>query len=279
MSNYVLRFLDKNEIENFIDEPANQVISYLLKKLLFSQPELIKNQEFSNIQVTKEFLEQWLVQALSVSPVGAGNYPIDAVSVTLKLGFDIKFVSAKVDSKGNFLNRISNETSLGQKFTEHGDNLDQLFRDKNFDKILKFWKILINKKFKKAITEQKISKIYYFIFIRGGESINLAVAEVNPKLINALKVDRKTGLSVFVEGFCDPRYGQVKIYKSKKRMELRTRPYNLDGDSKLFTWDFSNIYTQKKVNLRNIISNKKKFKKYLNKEFDDLFSVIGHAED
>jgi hypothetical protein len=36
--------------------------------------------------------------------------------------------------------------------------------------------------------------------------------------------------SLKIENFIDKRYGDVKIYKSKKRMELRMQPKNLLED-------------------------------------------------
>ncbi len=161
---YVLRFLDKKEINGIIDNSASQVISYLLKKVLFSQPERLVGQKIMNIQMTKEFLEQWVAQALGVEVIGAGNYPIDVLDSKNKRGYDIKFLSAEVDETGKFTNRISNETSLAQNFAEEGDNLDQLFESKDYNKILANWKELLMRKLKKARHEKGLDKIFYFIF-------------------------------------------------------------------------------------------------------------------
>ena len=258
--NQVLKFLDKNEIEEIIDEPATKVISYLLKKVLFSQPELREGKETANIQMTKEFLEQWIAQALDMEIVGAGNYPIDVYDSEKKIGIDIKFLSLKIDEEGNFTKDISNETSLAQNFKNEGKDLDQLFAKKEYEIILERWKGLMNRKLQKAITEKKLKKLFYFIFIRGGDSINLAVAEVNPKNLDNLEVIRGNDSSVFVKGYCEEKYGEVKVYKSKKRMELRTFPINLEKDEKMITWNFGNIYEHKNINLRNLIVNEDKFK-------------------
>ena len=58
-SNYVISFLKKEEIEEIIDPTASKVISYLINKTSFSQPEVIDSNEPVGIQVTKEFLESW----------------------------------------------------------------------------------------------------------------------------------------------------------------------------------------------------------------------------
>jgi len=36
--------------------------------------------------------------------------------------------------------------------------------------------------------------------------------------------ERSTNNSVFLKDFLDPEYGNIKIYKAKKRLELRIRP-------------------------------------------------------
>jgi len=277
--NYVLKFLDKNEIEDIIDPSATKVISYLLKKVLFSQPELRDGQKPSNIQMTKEFLEQWIAQALDLEVIGAGNYPIDVYSKEDKLGIDIKFLSSRVDKAGEFVSGLSNETSLAQNFKEEGKNLDQLFAKEDFENILNKWQGLLVRKLSKAIQEKSLKKIFYFIFIRGGDQISLAICEVNPKKLKSLKVIRGTDSSVFVSGYCPEKYGEVKIYKSKKRMELRTFPKNLLEDEKLISWDFSPIYKQKTINLRELIKDEKKFNEYVKSNFNSLFSTIGHHED
>jgi len=275
----VLRFLNKNEIEEIIDESATKVISYLLKKVLFSQPELIEGQKPANIQMTKEFLEQWIAQALDMDLVGAGNYPIDVYDSEKKIGIDIKFLSSKVNEEGNFTQNISNETSLAQNFKVEGKNLDQLFAKKDYTTILENWKRLLKRKIQKAMGGKKLKKIFYFIFIRGGDTINLTIAEVNPKNFDNLEIIRGNDSSVFIKGYCKEKYGEVKIYKSKKRMELRTYPINLKKDEKMIVWDFSQIYEHKQVNLREIIKNEGEFKKYILRSFNDLFSAIGHSED
>jgi hypothetical protein len=125
--------------------------------------------------------------------------------------------------------------------------------------------------------EKKLNKIYYFIFIRGGDAINLAIAEVNANNLDKLEINRSNDSSVFVEGYCEENYGEVKIYKSKKRMELRTYPVNLEKDEKMIVWDFNQIYKRERINLRNLMKDEKEFKKYVDESFNNLFSSIGHS--
>ena len=143
---FVLEFLTKKEIEKIFDKDSMLVINYLLKKVLFSQPELMPGEKGGNIQMTKEFLENWIAQALDWKIVGAGNYPIDVYSEKQRIGADVKFLSARTNDDGEFANGVSNETSLSQKFKNAGKNLDQLFQQRKKEEILEGWKkILIEK--------------------------------------------------------------------------------------------------------------------------------------
>lgn len=269
---FVLEFLPKKEIEKIFDEDSKLVINYLLKKVLFSQPELLPGDKEGNIQMTKEFLENWVAQALDWKIIGAGNYPIDVYSIKQKVGADVKFLSAKTDSDEIFLNGTSNETSLSQKFKSAGKNLDQLFKQRKKKEILEGWiKILIEKN-DIPIKDYSLDYIYYFIFIRGGSSINLAIAKVNKDLIPNIKISKLTETSAFISGYVDDRYGTVKIYKSKKRIELRCVPKNLEKDGLFIKWDFNeNLKHQKPIKLRKIVGNKNIFKKYISQKIKEFF--------
>ena len=269
----VLTFLTKKEIEKIFDKDSKLVIEYLLKKVLFSQPELLPGEKDGNIQMTKEFLENWVAQALDWKIIGAGNYPIDVYSAKQKVGADVKFLSAKTDNNGNFLNGTSNETSLSQKFKSAGKNLDQLFKKRKKKEILEGWTKILVEKNDIPIKDYGLEYIYYFIFIRGGNSINLAVAKVNKKLIPNIKISKLTETSAFISGYVDDRYGNVKIYKSKKRIELRCVPKTLEKDNLFIKWDFSkNLKYQKPIKLREIVKNKGEFKKYISQKIKEFFN-------
>ena len=269
---FVLKFLTKKEIEEIFDKDSKLVIDYLLKKVLFSQPELLPGEKNGNIQMTKEFLEDWVAQALNWKIIGAGNYPIDVYSKKDKVGADVKFLSSKVDDNGDFINGTSNETSLSQKFKSAGKNLDQLFKRKKKKEILEGWTKILIEKNEIPIKDYNLKYIYYFIFIRGESSINLAVAKVNKELIPNIKISKFTDTSVFISGYVDDKYGNVKIYKSKKRIELRCIPKKLEKDNLLIKWNFDeNLKYQKPIRLRDIVGNKNKFKKYISQKIKEFF--------
>ena len=270
----VLKFLKKSEIKKIFDEKSILVIEYLLKKVLFSQPELLSNQKQYNIQMTKEFLEQWVSQGLNWEIVGAGNYSIDVYSKIEKYGADVKFISAKVDKDNNFLSSESNETSLMQNFKNIGRELDQDFSNKDFNKILEGWKNILFIKINKPIKDHKLKGIYYFIFIRGGNSISLSIAKVNYHKIKDIRVSRITKTSAFIDGYINGRYGNVKIYKSKKRMELRCYAKNIEDDGLAIKWNFQKLLNDKGISLRDLVDNQKLFQNHIRKEIKRFFNFL-----
>ena len=102
---------------------------------LFAQPEVYKDKKNLPIQIPKEHLEQWFVQALQVEAVGAGSYPIDILKVN-KWGADVKMLSCKVDKNDNLTSGDSGDTSLAQKFKGTGISLDDMFKQEQYQEII-----------------------------------------------------------------------------------------------------------------------------------------------
>ena len=61
--------LTKNELLQIFDKIALNVLELCMKKLLISQPERLVGQHPLPIQVPKEHIEQWVVQAIGATPV------------------------------------------------------------------------------------------------------------------------------------------------------------------------------------------------------------------
>ncbi len=114
----ILRPLPKEELNNFFSEHSLKVFQYFMNTSLFAQPEVYKDKESLPIQIPKEHLEQWFVQALQVQAVGAGSYPIDILKPN-EWGADVKMLSCGVDKNDMLNNRDSGETSLAQKFVDN----------------------------------------------------------------------------------------------------------------------------------------------------------------
>mgnify|MGYP003988523053 FL=1 len=159
----VITPLKISELKSFFNQKAMATIDYFISKAMFAQPELMPGQDPNPIHVPKEHIEQWIVQALGVAPVGSGSYPVDVIKNN-EWGADVKMLSCKVDAGGNLRNSDSGETSLAQKFTDTGSDLDTLFKGKKYDIIIDGFKEILKNKLSKVIKEKKINDIYYHLF-------------------------------------------------------------------------------------------------------------------
>ena len=227
----ILRPLPKEELNNFFSEHSLKVIQYFMNTSLFAQPEVYKSKESLPIQIPKEHLEQWFVQALQVESVGAGSYPIDILKPN-EWGADIKMLSCKLLKDGSLGGSQSGETSLAQKFKLSGTNLDEAFKKKEFQAIINGWIDILYQKLYEVKKAKKVDKIYYFFILKGTSLKSYICAfEVNVDLINqenlTLKKNLRATQSIYLDGLISDKYGSGKIYKSKKRLELRLKPKNL----------------------------------------------------
>ena len=251
----VLRPLSLDELKKIFDDTSLDVIRFFIQKSLFSQPERISGQGTLPIQVPKEHLEQWVVQAIGAKPVGAGSYGVDVVKEG-EFGADVKMLSCKVDDKGNLKNADSGETSLAQNFKDTGTSLDQLFEKKEYTTIVEGWKSIILNKLSQVVTDQKVPKIYYIFILRAGTSFKLCGMEVYLDKINTIKAaDKASDSSLFIDNFIDSNYGNVKIYKAKKRIELRLRPKYWEDNNMTINFDLD--FENKEVSIRDLFLNGK----------------------
>lgn len=260
----MLKPLTRDELEKIFDEKAIEIIEFQLKKSVFAQPETIEGQERYRLQITKEYLEQWCVQALGAKPVGAGSYPVDIIKDDW--GADVKSMTCSLDKNGNLDSGDSGETSLAQKFQDTGTNLDELFKDKKYDEIKNGWIEIIREKNKTVIREKKLKEIYYFFFLRGNEKYYLCGTKLFIDNLNYVKVDslRTTNTSVFLTNYINENYGYTKIYKAKKRLELRLKAKQWVQDGLCIEIDIPKI--DNAINLRE--SN---IKEYLRKIVNSFF--------
>lgn len=265
----VLTPLTKKEIESFFSDHSLKVFQYFMNVSLFAQPEVHTKKDILPIQIPKEHLEQWFVQALQVESVGAGSYPIDILKPK-EWGADIKMLSCKLDKKGNLTKGDSGETSLAQKFTGTGASLDKMFEDKAYQFIINGWIGLWNTKLAEVKKDQSIEKIYYFFFLRGTEKESyLCGFEVNTNIINTTQItqrDKSEDIksSIFLNGVIDEKYGNSKIYKAKKRLELRLKPKKMLEDKLLIP-----IATEipNKEDIYKLVQDKKAYDKYMKDKF------------
>jgi hypothetical protein len=216
------------------------------------------------IQIPKEHLEQWFVQALQVEAVGAGSYPIDILKPN-KWGADVKMLSCKLLKDGSLGGSQSGETSLAQKFKLSGTNLDEAFKKKEFQAIINGWINILYQKLDEVKNTKKIDKLYYFFLLRGSSFESYICAfEVNLDLINSkvltLKENNRATESIYLNGLISDKYGTGKIYKAKKRLELRLRPKNLLEDGFLITIPTE---TPSKEDIYQLVQDKEKFDTFI----------------
>ncbi len=268
--NYVMKPLNQEELKNIFSDKSMRVIQYFMNTALFSQPEVYKDEESLPIQIPKEHLQQWFVQALQVQSVGAGSYPIDILKPN-EWGADVKMLACKVDKNGNLTNDDSGETSLAQKFKDTGVSLDDMFKNKNFQDVINGWVNILFEKLKSVKKDKNIDKIYYFFFLRGNPkesyicAFDVNIDKINTKNITQRDEENLIRESIFLNGLIEPKYGNAKIYKAKKRLELRLKPKNLYDDGFLIA-----IPTEvpTKEDIYQLVQDKEKFDEYMKNKFN-----------
>jgi len=108
------------------------------------------------------------------------------------------------------MQNFSNSNNLDTLFdTNKGEQAVQIFKDKFRDKC----------NFK---NNQKMN-MYYMIFICKNKSIYMTCLKLNIEHISNMKFSgfTKTRKNISIDNFIDDTFGNVKLYKSKKKLELR----------------------------------------------------------
>jgi hypothetical protein len=266
----VLTPLTISELETIFDNTGVKVLKYCLIKSMFSQPEIKPKQDEVPYQIAKEHIEQWMVQALDAKPTGSGSYPIDIYKMNNNWGADVKMLGVKIDKVGNFKVGESGETSLAQKFKETGSDLDTLFKEKQYSTAVNGWISIVSNKLKQVKEELGLHNIYYFFFLRAGWSFYLCGLRVNNEMLQYVKPSSKiTETNIWTDNYIDERYGSVRLYKSKKRLELRLSPLNWKKDGLLMLIHSKNSTVTS--NLREVVQDEDELKKHLNKQLLDIF--------
>lgn len=250
----VLEPMSLFELQEIFDDAAIRVLKFFIRKSVFSQPERIPGQDYLPIQVPKEHIEQWVVQAIGAKPVGAGSYGVDVVKPG-EFGADVKMLSCKMDRLGRITNSDSGETSLAQNFKDTGVSLDQLFKEERHQEIIDGWKEIIRNKLEKVKREQYVDKIYYIFVLRAGTSFKLCALKVNVDELENITSNHATSSSLFIDNYIGSEYGNIKIYKAKKRLELRLRPKYWTTHN--LTLNFNLNFDPEQVDIRKLVEEGK----------------------
>jgi hypothetical protein len=278
----VLEELKKEDLEKIFDDNSKTIFDFLLKRTLISYPEFLVGQNQKSVYLEKKQCEQWIVQSLGLIPVGEGSYPIDGIDKN-NVGYDVSTLNWGITKTGKNV-KETGEKSLSQKFSDSNfgdeeETLDELFKKGKFTEILNAWKIILKNKWNNTINERSLKKIILLNIVKHSvlNKIYIFGLKINTKNIDAchIKPPRtikkstkppKEPANVHVINFIDDELGSVKIYKSKKRIELRIRPEKWIKNKSYI--EFSYKFENKIKNLREeFIDRKKPFLKDLAKEY------------
>tara|TARA_B110000208_G_C11791718_1_gene437844 strand:+ start:1867 stop:2622 length:756 start_codon:yes stop_codon:yes gene_type:complete len=181
-------------------------------------------EEEANLKIESDVSEFIIAKCIDKGKrVGQGSGPIDVENDNI--GIDVACVCLN--------NNTTNEKSLGQKFKGDGGNLlDIHFSDEKHTLALDLYVNEMKNKFSKIKKD-----IYYFILISTKKDIYLSILSINPKSLLFVKSSGFTSQrkSIKTSGFIDNKYGNVILYKSKKRLELRLNRSVLEHSHRLFT--------------------------------------------
>lgn len=224
-----------NLVENSKSYLDNKSITYLKEKIsqYYEVLEEFLIEQKRTLNLPSDLLEFWVAKALNGKVVGKGNTAIDVVATIddRKIGIDVKcMICQKPEKLGN-----TNETSLLQNFKSCGKNLDQLFASRDFKNIEIQWKDCLYKKLTNCQKKFKLDEILHFYFISTREKVYIYIFKLDLDIstYNSISIiqprTKKHNVSLHFKNIIDDNFGSVKLYKSKKRLELRLKIKKLNG--------------------------------------------------
>ncbi|MDC3231041.1 hypothetical protein OAU17_01950 [Acidimicrobiia bacterium] len=266
--------MSSEELHNVFDEKAINILNFFLKRGEIIQPEHVTKSGEISYKIPPEHLEIWFSQAIGWESIGAGNYPIDLISKDKKSGADVVKVVYRVNKDRSLSLGTTNEKSIFQKFgddlwgkNEEEDTLDEMFIKEN---LMGIGNSANNIFFDKINSVKGIDNLYYFYFLFPPAGVDdvylcgLKVMKDHKLLINNLELTSQKK-SVVLHDFIDSRYGQTKVYKAKKRFEIRLRASTFVENGKVIKLNVNNKV--KAINLRNL--SDEDFESYVTNKFKD----------
>jgi hypothetical protein len=164
--------------------------------------------------VEDEFSEWFIEKVTAGEQIGKGHIAMD-VKTGMGDGIDVFCI---------IMNKIeSNEKSLIQNFKKTGKDLDILFKEQKFDEAIKMFMVNYKDKLDEVIRTKAMRQLYYLGFVSTVDQVYLVNFKINVNNIQHVGVKNATkgGVSIFLKNFINSAHGNVKLYKSKKRVELR----------------------------------------------------------
>jgi hypothetical protein len=202
--------LEPCEIPSSIDK--NKLKEYVCNYILPRQEFYIKTNR--PLYIEDEFSEWWIEKASGGYPVGKGNGATDVITSS-KEGIDVMCVIMNSNQ--------TNEKSLIQNFNTAGCDLDSLFKNKEDTSAINLFMDDLKKKLLDVRAKYQLCELYILAYISLQNSIYVCCFKYNIDLIGNIISSgfTKQGQSIMVGNFIDERFGNVKLYKAKKRLELR----------------------------------------------------------
>ena len=143
--------------------------------------------------------------------VGNGNTNID-INVGNDIGIDVSVLSLNGSN--------TNEKSIMQNFSNSND-LDTLFNTNKGEQAVEIFRNKFQEKY--SFKDGKQKNIYYMLFICKNKNVYMVCLKLNPEYVQNMKFSgfTRSCKSILIDNFIDNKFGNVRLYKSKKRLELR----------------------------------------------------------
>lgn len=212
-----IRFLyeKENTNTNFVFETC-KIPEFVNLKLLkeYVKQDIDSNLSYFNdmnitYRISDSKKSEWMIHKSiqNSKMVGNGSKSVD-IKVSDKIMIDVSVLTLNKN--------ITNEKSIMQNFKD-SNNLDTLFNSKDGKSIVNIFRKKFQDKYK------GMKEIYYMIFICSGKSIYLTCLKLNLDCISNMEFGgfTKTSKNITIENMISQKMGNVKLYKSKKRLELR----------------------------------------------------------
>jgi len=168
------------------------------------------------LYIEDEFSEWWTAKASNGTQIGKGCEATDVIT-SHNEGIDAMCVVMNKQQ--------SNEKSLIQNFKDSGNDLDSHFKNKNDTLAMKLFTDDLKIKLNTLKTNKNLTDLYILAFISTKTTVHVICFKYNLDRIDNVTSDgfTKKGKSIDIGGFIDKSIGNVKLYKSKKRIELRLK--------------------------------------------------------
>ena len=230
-------FLTRIKIKNtnYVFEPFN------MSNIFFIDFAKLKKYVKTDVDANKEYYDncnltyiisnpkkaEWIMsKAISNSKIiSAGNSKFDII-------LDMNNINIYIDVGVLTLNKnYTNEKSIIQNFSD-SNNLDQLFINKKGEEAINIFRNKLNEKYM-SLNNNNI--YYYLLFVCHKTNVYLTCLKLNTIHLSNIKfksfvneTNDKDLKNITVDNFIAEANGNVKLYKSKKRLELRLHKSIID---------------------------------------------------